>query len=306
MVVSYPTPELAAAGALYCKFRKVPYVVDVRDAWPSIFKSYVSAQQRIFALPLIAWYALLYRIILSNSRGIFSSSSSMLLDASTYLKPQHQNLIRRTFFIGYANPKLEHAPIPSHFSEQSPLRVLFIGSFGFSYDIPYLLQIARAVEDHGQTHIEFLLVGDGECRYDWEARARELKLSSVKFLGWLGEVEIQSVLLTSHVGAMLLGGEMTKFTVPNKLGEYLSRGLVILSNLEGEVESLLSEYDAGRTCTPNSAELVAQWLINLSIEPSLMQKLQLGALRLFQEHFEKSVIYESMTSEIIELCLNDT
>ncbi len=293
VIISWPSPELAVAGAIYCRIKRVPYFVDYRDPWPTIFRAYATGLRRVIMTPIITWYELLLRIVMSQARAVFSPSSTMLADALTRSRrpvPAH------LFHLAYPRPTEPAVPLPSTFSAATPLTILFVGSFGNSYDVPLLIEIARLLQEREDKRFRFNIVGDGEMRAEWETAAKPIE--SVTFTGWISGAQLKPLLARSHVGAVLYRGGTTAFTMPNKLGEYLSAGLALLNSVGGELPALVDSERIGLNISSDQGEKAAVWLQSLADNPAEVQGLRDRSLRIFADRFQSEEVYPKMLATL--------
>jgi len=83
-------------------------------------------------------------------------------------------------------------------------------------------------------------------------------------------------------------------SVPNKVAEYLSAGLAVVSSLRGEFQRMLAEGSFGVDYTPGDAAMLASVLVSLRDHPERLGELQRNAERFFTRRFRVSVIYPEM------------
>src|SRR5438309_1651100 len=107
-----------------------------------------------------------------------------------------------------------------------------------------VIATARSMLERDDRRAQFVFAGDGEGALEWRTRAAGL--SNVVFTGWLSAAGIAALLEMSSVGlgAYAAGAPQG---LPNKLYEYLSAGVPILSSLRGEAEALLAGAGCGVT-----------------------------------------------------------
>ncbi len=87
--------------------------------------------------------------------------------------------------------------------------------------------------------------------------------------------------------------------MPNKVGEYLSASLPILSSLRGSVAELLSQHEVGLTYREGDADDLMAMLDRLATNPSLYGAMASNGRRLFWEQFDAGTIYGEFT-ELLE------
>ena len=100
------------------------------------------------------------------------------------------------------------------------------------------LDMAARLQAHGGRYV-FLVVGDGELRGALEARAAELGLADVRFLGWRGDLDV--VYGATDVFVLTSRNEGT----PVALIEAMASGVAAVSTDVGGVRDVVTTPDLG-------------------------------------------------------------
>jgi glycosyltransferase involved in cell wall biosynthesis len=299
VIISYPAPELAFCGSLFAKLFGIPTVIDYRDGWPEIFYDYMPRSLRFLIHPVALYYKLLFKSILrfGNVRLLIATSERLLSLACSHL-PYNSDISRAMYSLAYpdtwSSPELSVSHQPE--KEQNKLRVAYVGSLGHSYDIDIILEIASLLKD--RIDIEFVFAGQGEQLQKLENAAHILK--NVKVLGWLDRTQLNELLMSSHVGIMIIKGGTLLYTLPNKFAEYLCFSLPIISNIGGEVAELLSKEQVGINYV-NPAQC-SEWLIELINNNEGLGNLRSKARRLFDAKYSAQTVYAEMINQIFSVC----
>jgi glycosyltransferase involved in cell wall biosynthesis len=85
-------------------------------------------------------------------------------------------------------------------------------------------------------------------------------------------------------------------SIPNKTVEYLSAGLPLISSLSGTVESLIHEFNCGRTY--DSAGQLVRILEELSGRPDLLAHMSSNARELFARCFKAEKVYSDLADHL--------
>jgi glycosyltransferase involved in cell wall biosynthesis len=247
---SYPTIELSASAVKYGNEHHLPVIIDVRDLWPDIF---------IDAFP-----EMLFRIgkiflkpLMNISRKVFSECYAVTAVSEGYLEwglrrgDRQRSANDAVFVLGYERPSLEaiwdeNTRYKLEKMGVNELKTIcwFIGTFGRTYDLNPVIEAARLLENSGRSDVLFVFSGDGENNQCWRQLADGL--SNIVFTGWIDSQQLAYLLDVADIGLMAyVKGAPQGF--PNKLFEYLSEGIPILSSLNGETAAFLAEHDCGMT-----------------------------------------------------------
>ncbi len=109
---------------------------------------------------------------------------------------------------------------------------------------------------------EFLITGDGTCREQLVALARELGvLSRVQFLGHRDDVP--AVLSQADVFVLPSRSE----ALPNSIMEAMAAGLPVVASAVGGIPELVDEGRTGRLVPPGDANALAEALLSLLEQP---------------------------------------
>ncbi|MCB0320800.1 MAG: glycosyltransferase [Bdellovibrionales bacterium] len=291
---SYPSPELCAEATRFAKLHNIPLVVDIRDAWPDIFRDYLPKIFQPVLFPVIKHYRRILKYIVTNASSIIATNEATLQWALRYAGRKKMET-DYPLYHGYQRTTLQGgaAPQRSSFTAEEPLRCIFVSTFGQSYEIPAVVQVARHFAAHCENRIHFTIVGDGETAEQHKNSAQGL--SNVSFTGWLEQQELHDTLMASDLGFVLIRGGTTTFTLPNKVGEYLAHSLAIVSNIPGELEDLLNSYSAGFTISNpvNTSELI-EILGRLLYSPKVVFEQKERAKKLYLEHFSAEKNYRKL------------
>lgn len=304
IVCSFPTIELCYIAASYGLQHNIPVVMDVRDLWPDIFLDFVPGWARTCAHFLLRKMFIQTQYVFKNSASIFGVSESYLqwgLNKAMRSRHVHDHVIP----LGY--PSCQLLPhdekmrefLEKHQIDPSKSIMLFIGTFGKTYDLLPIIGAARSLAEADE-EIQFVFCGDGENRQRWQSASRGLP--NIIFTGWLGGMDLRRLLSVARVGlaAYKKGAPQG---LPNKIFEYMSHGLPILSSLEGETRDLIEQEGIGLTYdSENPADIFEK--VERILEPNFTKASGSRSLLLFESQFSASSVYKKYRCVLEELTLD--
>ena len=231
VIASIPTISGAAAALTLGRRFGAKVVVDVQDAWPETFERLVPRVIRGVP-PLGRAAALVFWPLRRAARRVYRDA-----DLVTGVSARYRDLTRRPdFYLAYHGievPPTSHvadAPDVPHDAPATPLRLLYLGNLGRTYD---LATVVRAVEANDDFTLDVAGFGDfaSTC-------------PRVRFHGLLAASALEPFLASAAVGVVPMVSE-SWVGVPNKFLDYAHAGLPIVSSLGGETEALLAKYRSG-------------------------------------------------------------
>ena len=294
IVAAFPTMELASASVEYGKSSGVPVIIDVRDLWPDIFVGAVPKYLRSFAkLALIRMESAAAKTF-RESTGIVGISEGYLTWAL-----QKAGIQRRVsdavFPLGYKRPsvtalELHGAEKESRGKGVEPDKFIcwFVGTFGKTYDLAPVIAAAKKMFLKGRNDIQFVFSGTGDRELFWKKMARGLP--NIIFTGWINAAQIEFMGRSAKIGLAAYADEAPQ-GLPNKLFEYFSFGLPVVSSLRGEAEELLRLERCGYPYDRCSPEDLAETVLKLKNNEA--DRLAAGdrARKLFEKKFSLDMIH---------------
>jgi glycosyltransferase involved in cell wall biosynthesis len=169
--------------------------------------------------------------------------------------------------------------------------VSYIGSIGNRIgDFDTLIEAAEKCTDPS---IVFVLCGIGN--YLETLKQKTHHLNNVILPGYRNKAELRYLLKISTFG--LLAYRNTEDfidSLPNKFGEYLSQGLIVLTSLKGASRAILERENCGRYY--DTAESLLDMLSNINKNPQLKERMAENSLCLFKNEFDASKVYNEFYS----------
>jgi glycosyltransferase involved in cell wall biosynthesis len=301
---SLPLIELSFEAVQYGRSRGIPVVLDVRDLWPDIILDLFPGKARWLGRVLLQG-------MFRKTAAAFSGCTSVVGVSDRYLewglakagrarRPQDA-----VFPLGYQKPAIGEKRMAV---AEASLRTLgvdadkvicwFIGIFGRSYDLGTVIEAARELSRRGVREVSFVLSGDGDYREKWQSQTAGLE--NVVFTGWLDAPQIAYLLSVTSVGlaAYTKGAPQG---LPNKIFEYLSAGLPVLSSLSGETEALLARQACGLTYRAGDPDSFMEALLPLLDDRGRRETMGRNAEALFTSTFSAEKVYSRMAGFLIDL-----
>lgn len=304
--VGYPPIETAYVLCKYLSKRSIPFVVDVKDQWPSLFVDAFPRKVKFLARLLFLPY---YKM----AKKTFLSATSVSSMSTSFLQWVYQFSGRKNrgyddvFPLAPPNIEIDKDELKDAMNWWKSKKIIaddipklcFIGSLSQAFDFAPVKEAAELAHKNN-INLKIIICGDGND-------ADKIKkyftgMGNVIFPGWIDRPKIEA--LTSLCIASLAPYKNTEnFTanLPNKILDSLSAGLPILSPLEGEVRSLIIKHNVGLTYREKSGEELFGCILELTNDQDLLRAMSANAKKLYDKEFTYYSVYGRLVSHLEKL-----
>jgi len=302
IVSCMPCHHLSYEAVRYAKLHRIPIVIDVRDLWPDIFLSGVR-QPVVKALGRLALHHDFSRLryLLKEADSVVAVSQGYL-DWALHRAGKQAGPLDKVYYLGYQRRKAapyHGSRLPDGLRDlRNRPTLLFIGTFGLSYDLRLLLEVARDPKLAEMTGIRFILAGTGQQEVVLRQEARDL--NNVVFTGWLGGQEIMELMRCGQAGILPYVPDAPQ-GIPNKCFEYLAAGLPLISSLQGEMSNLIEKHKLGLNYRPGDRESLSAVLRRFFADGPLRDELTKNASLFFDRYGSADSIYAGYAQHIENL-----
>jgi glycosyltransferase involved in cell wall biosynthesis len=292
---AFPTIHFASAAIKYGKKMNVPVILDVRDLWPDIFERALPSKLK-FAGPLVL-YPLHAKTnnAFRNAYGITGIIPSHLDWGIT--KASRERTDRDKYiYIGYKRTILseEDRKLGKNYWESMDVNsdtwnICFFGTMSsMTMDISTLIKAFKNINLE-YPKMRLILCGSGDALEMYKNEATGC--SNVIFPGWIDKKQIQSLMEISKVGVYPFHN-LPDFinSLTNKMIEYFSAGLPVLSTLRGFSKKYIESHEVGIVYEEGSIESCSNAILDLYHNESKRLKMSSNAKNRFFIDFESTSI----------------
>jgi glycosyltransferase involved in cell wall biosynthesis len=302
--IGYPPIETAFIMAGWLKKKKIPFLLDVKDQWPSIFVEKAPKFLIPFIKVILTPYFMIAKKTFRDSSGICAMSKSFL-DWSISFSDRKKSKFDIIAPLTSPNDQLTKEEEEQAYSwwfkknilQNNIFRVMFVGSFSRAFDFELILKAAKILKDES-INCEFILCGDGELNL--KLRENSKKYENIKIIEWIDKSKILALSkLSSAYIAPYKNVQNFTTNIPNKIIDAYRLGMPLLSPLQGEVEILITNYKTGFVYSD------ARFLVNkiklLINDKDLCECISNNAKNLYDEKFEFNKVYNNLIYNLEEL-----
>jgi len=294
---AYPTIDLAYEATKFAVKNNVPIVIDIRDLWPRIF---LNPFPKIFH-PIVSIFLFKYN---NKAKYVFENCTSIIavsekyLNYGLYLGKRAKSKIDLVYPLAFHRNTLDGSLELSLRDKYKKFGldvektiVWFVGTFGQTYDLTTVIKAAKKMQN--QNNVQFVFTGDGEMFKDWALLA-EGSLNTL-FTGWVNAENLAYLSSVADIG-LLAYKKNAPQGLPNKIFEYLSAGIPILSSLEGESKFLLKEREVGLSYEAGNVDSFIQKLKEYIDDSELMNKTSRKCTALYEKSYSTQNVYGDLAT----------
>lgn len=303
IVCSYPLISLCGAAAKYGRKHNVPVIIDVRDYWPDDFLEETPDALKPF-MKFGIWLIDLYvRRIFRSAFGITATTESGIQWAKKKAKEIGKDNVKDKYYVwshAYKKPVFEQDGINKavEFWEELGVtkdtwNVCYFGNMG--HTLPDVDTVIDGVKNLSEKYadVRVILCGNGDALDVYQQRAKGIEQLIIP--GYIDQIKIYALMSMSKVGLNCYRNtESFRNSMSNKVGEYFSMGLPILTCLEGTQKTYLETNNAGICYQENNSESFVrsiEYLYGHEAERSEMSK---NAYTCYQKDFDYEAVCADM------------
>ncbi|MBT7895782.1 MAG: glycosyltransferase, partial [Flavobacteriales bacterium] len=307
IVCAFPLIDVAYRVVKYANIKNIPIILDIRDLWPDTIINAMPTYLRGLVRIILNKDFLMTKYVLKKSTALCAMSIGVLnwgLHNAKRQKSKNDLVVP----IGYSkssynenvfnaddlNPKIKNIHL------KSKKIFTYVGTFGFTYDLDLILEVAAKIEK-SEPDIVFILAGAGpKLKY---LKSVYDKLNNVIFTGWLKNNDVKFILNNSNAG--LLPWDSIDNAMPNKFFDYISNGLPVISSANGELNILINKKKIGLTYKRQNLSELRNNILKLSYDISLNNEYKLNAINLYKEKYSENFLYSTYAKNVEAICNQD-
>ena len=299
LVYATSTPLTIGAVALVLRAMKGwRYVFEVRDLWPE-FPIQMGAVTNPLLKRLLRKFE---RRIYKRSEHVVALSPGMLegvIKAGTPVEKTSMipNMSKPDIFY----PHEVNMDIVKQFDiDLTKFNVIHFGMLAVANGLEYIIKAAIELKNRGDESIQFLFMGEGAKQPMLEEMVKENGLKNVRFLGNYKVGVVAEVTnccdasITSFKNIPILATNS-----PNKLFDSLSAGKPIIVNSAGWTKDMDEKDNCGFYVDPEKPEMLADKLLEVKDNKSLLEEWGKNARRLSVDVYDKSKL-SAQVAEVLE------
>jgi glycosyltransferase involved in cell wall biosynthesis len=267
------------SGWLLSKFKRKPWVFELRDLWPETIKAVGALDEGFIYNSLETIELFLYR------------QADLIVPNSWYFK---ENLISRGINenklkvvtngtdLEMFQPQPRNKTLLKELNLTGKFVVGYVGTLGLTHGLDFILKSIKELDDK---NIWFAFLGSGAEKANLKHLAKQLELNNVLFLDPVSKIEVSDYISLFDVSLVpLKKKDVFKTVIPSKIFEQAAMKKPILLGVDGQARDIIEEYKAGLFFEPENETDFLKNLHRLKNDHHLYQNLQEGCMKLAEDY----------------------
>jgi colanic acid biosynthesis glycosyl transferase WcaI len=298
-VVLATSPQFftAVTGWFVSRVYRRPFVFEIRDLWPdSIVAMGVMKEGRaIRIIRMVEQF--LYRqadlivTVTWSSRDLLIARG---IDGNKIMVVTN----------GIDTDQLTPGPAPAELRRrlgfENKIVVSYVGTVGMAHGLQLILDAAQDCRNR-LPEVHFMIVGSGAELHDLQQQATERGLGNVTFVGRVSHGDIVDYWRLSDMTLVLLKDiPLFRTVIPSKIFEAMATGTPIITNVHGELQTLLEPLGTAEIIEPNSLNALVDAIEMLVRNPARRKALSDAAVRAAGQ-YDRAVLADRLLEALIAL-----
>jgi len=304
LLTGIPTLESALLVTSYGLKHGIPACVDIRDEWPEEFVRLAPARLRPLVRPFF------YRMFrqaseaCANAAAIFAVAPRQL-EYGLKLASRKAGRFDRVCVLGYPKTESNVSDLESARAfwkahglamDGSEFILCFFGTIGKFFELATPLELAAKMKSVDGRKLRFVFAGSGGSLERFKNLNSKLGAGAL-FPGWVNQAQIQALMQESAAG-LAPYSKGVAMELPNKVFEYLSGSLPVISSLSGEFQQIVEERGIGANYEPDSVEGLEGAIRRVLEHPSNHSEMKYRAGEFFNNHYEQDKVLSDWESHL--------
>ncbi len=312
VVCAMPTPGMCAAAVEYGKREDVPVVLDVRDLWPDLFVDLMPGWLQPLLRRMVHPIDQLNRSTFARADALVGISPGFL-EWGLRQAGRPQGPADRVCHMGHRRTSMSDDELQAAkqrwsrrgVEDDGTFRCTFSGTIGHLFDLETVIAAADRHHRRGDQQIQFVICGEGAKLDHYRRLARSLP--NVVFPGWVHAHDVAALHEMSSIG---LAPYLQKIqtTYPNKVVDYISRGVPVIATRSGELATLVESRSVGGVYEEGDCDSFCEIVARAREDSNLRARWQANATALYEDEFDARQVYrvfidylQSMSNQTKEL-----
>jgi colanic acid biosynthesis glycosyl transferase WcaI len=298
-VVLATSPQFftAVSGWFVSRVYRRPFVFEIRDLWPdSIVAVGVMKEGRA-----IRFIRVIEQFLYRHADLIVTvTSSSRDLLMARGIEGDKIVVITNGIDTGQLTPGPAPVELRQELGLENKIVVSYVGTVGMAHGLQLILDAAQDCRNR-LPQVHFIIVGSGAELRDLQQQASERGLGNVTFIGRVAHDEIVNYWRLSDMTLVLLKDiPLFRTVIPSKIFEAMATGTPIITNVRGELQTLLEPLGIAAMIEPSNLNALVDAIETLATSPDRREALATAAAKA-AKHYDRVVLADKLLDALLVL-----
>lgn len=289
IVATSPQFFTALSGRTLSFWKRVPWIMEVRDLWPESIKTVGAMKDNLF-IRYFEWEEMrCYRsaktiVVVTDSFKRTLTERGIEADKIKVVK----NGVDKELF----KPVPKDDALIKELGLEGKKVIGYIGTHGMAHKLDFILDCAKHMQAKNDCH--FLFIGSGAERESLLAKKDSEGIANVTMLDSVPKDQVGryiSILDLSLIN--LRKSDLFKTVIPSKIFENAAMQIPIIMGVEGEAQEIVEKYEAGICFDPENEDDFVAKLDHILSDPQLYARCRKGGEALAMD-FDRKVLASKM------------
>jgi len=274
IVIGTSPQFFTACGAyLASRFKRCPFVFELRDLWPESIKAVGAVKDSLLIRVFKKLEYFLYR---KADRIISVTHSFKEVLIANGVSSEKIDVITNGVDLSHFKPMEKDLKLIDRYQLHGKFVAGYVGTHGMAHALHTIVDCAEIIQQTDkEDKFRFLLLGAGAAKQSLIRIAKEKSLKNIIFIDPVPKAEViryWSILDVSIIH--LKKTDLFKSVIPSKLFECMGMGVPVLHGVEGESADIVKKEKAGITFEPENAQELAAILKKFEEDTQLLALLK--------------------------------
>lgn len=266
VIASSPQLLVGLSGYWLARWKRVPFVFEVRDLWP----------ESLSAVGVGSDKSLLYRMLRNIAGFLYGNAERIVVVSPAFEErlvkdwevPREKISVIENGVETQLFRPIVASTARGELGVESRFVVSYVGTMGMAHGLGTVLDAAERLRE-SNPEIVFLMIGEGAEKERLAAMAKERGLTNMKFVGQQPREKVPEYISASDVCLVpLKKTELFKTVIPSKMLEFMSCARPLILGVEGQAREILEGARCGIAVEPENVEALVNAIRSLASDPA--------------------------------------
>lgn len=300
IIVTSPPLFVGISGLVLSKFKRIPYVFEIRDLWPEsaidtgVLNNRMIIKMSYWVESLIYTNAKLINVLTPAFEKVLIEKKKVSKDKIIYIPNAADFSLSDELLHTFNAQQLRR-----ELGWENKLVLTYVGAHGVANHLDQVLDVAEATLDKPW---HFVFIGDGMEKKRLIARAEKKQLCNIQFIDAVPKKEVFKYILASDIGMSVLKKVDTFKTVySNKTFDYFACKKPVLMAIDGVSRELVENANAGMYVEPENVDAYIDAIKKYEENRSIMQLHGENGYNFAKENFDRKQLANTYLNQLYKV-----